>query len=153
MEGLQRVLRDHQFFAGIDPTIIEFLAGCAANRRFTPGDFLFREGEDANAMFLLRHGRVTLESHSPGYGTTSLMTLEAGDVFGWSWLFPPYLWRLDARAVEPVLALAFDGKCLRAKCEADNHVGYELLKRLLGETGRQIERAHLQLMDMYRLHP
>lgn len=153
MEGLQRVLRDHPFFAGIEPAITEFLAGCAANMRFAPGDFLFREGEDANAMFLLRSGRVAMESHTPGCGTTSLMTLEAGDVFGWSWLFPPYVWRLDARAVEPVLALAFDGKCLRAKCEADHHVGYELLKRLLGEVGRQIERAHLQLIDMYRIHP
>lgn len=153
METLERVLREHPFFDGIEPRTVAFLTGCAANVRFAPGDFLFREGESANAMFLLRAGRVAMEAHTPGSGTTSLLTLEAGDVFGWSWLYPPYVWRLDARAVEPVRALAFDGKCLRAKCEADHDVGYELLKRLLREIERHIERAHLQLIDMYRIHP
>ena len=41
------------------------------------------------------------------------MTLHDEDVLGWSWLFPPYRWHLDARALAPVRALGFDGACLR----------------------------------------
>lgn len=153
METLERILHEHPFFEGIEPRIVAFLTGCAANVRFARGDFLFREGDPADALFLLRSGRVAMETHTPGRGETSIVTLESGDVFGWAWLYPPYRWRLDARAVEPVRALTFDGNCLREKCEADHDVGYELLKRLLREIDRHIERAHLQLLDMYRAHP
>ena len=50
-------------------------------------------------------------------------------MIGYSWLFPPYRWRFDARAVEPVRALALDGQCLRGKCDEDPVLGYELMKR------------------------
>ena len=57
-------------------------------------------------------------------------TIDAGEVVGWSWLFPPYRWHFDARAVDAdVRAIAFDGACLRGKCEDDPALGYELMKR------------------------
>jgi hypothetical protein len=49
-----------------------------------------------------------------------------GDIFGFA-----VGRHFDARAVEPVRAFALDGNCLRAKCEADQHFGYELVKRFL----------------------
>ena len=48
---------------------------------------------------------------------------------GWSWLFPPYRWHFDARALDMVRAVAFDGACLRGKCDDDHTLGYELLGR------------------------
>ena len=39
----------------------------------------------------------------------TIETIEAGEVLGWSWLFPPYRWHFDARALAPVRATAFDG--------------------------------------------
>ena len=61
--------------------------------------------------------------------TLVIETLHAGDVLGWSWLFPPYRIRYDARAMEEVHAIAFDGACLRQKCDADHDLGYELMRR------------------------
>ena len=61
-----------------------------------------------------------------------IQTLGEDDVIGYSWLFPPYRWRFDARAVEPLRALALDGQCLRGKCDDDPVLGYELMKRFAG---------------------
>jgi len=44
-----------------------------------------------------------------------LYTVEPGDVVGWTWLFPPYRWKFDLRAVEEVHAISFDGECQNAK--------------------------------------
>jgi CRP-like cAMP-binding protein len=77
------------------------------------------------------------------------MTLGPGDILGWSWLFPPYVWKFDARAREAVRATAFDGACLRKKCDADPAMGYELMKRLAHLVSKRLEATRLQLLDLY----
>ncbi len=153
METLERLLREHPFLKTMEDRHLEFMTGCAANVRFAAGQFLFKEGDPADAAYLVREGRVALEIHAPGRGSTLIATIEGGQVFGWSWLFPPYRWHFEARAVEPVRAITFKGDCLRSKCEADHDLGYELLKRLLQEIDRNLERIHLQLLDVYRANP
>ena len=153
METLERVLREHPFLEGMEHRHLEFITGCAANVRFAAGEFLFKEGDPADLAYLLREGRVALEIHVPGRGSTPIATVESGQVFGWSWLYPPYRWRFDARAVEPVRAITFQGDCLRKKLEADHDLGYELLKRFLREIEHNLQRIHFQLLDVYRAHP
>jgi CRP/FNR family transcriptional regulator, cyclic AMP receptor protein len=153
METLERLLREHPFLSTMEERHLAFMTGCAANVRFAAGRFLFKEGDPANAAYLLREGRVALEVHAPERGSTLIATIEAGRVFGWSWLFAPYRWNFDARAVEPVRAITFDGNCLRSKCEADHDLGYELLKRFLQEIDRNLARVQLQLLDVYRANP
>jgi hypothetical protein len=55
----------------------------------------------------------------------------------------------DARALELVRATAFDGACIRAKCEADPRLGYELLKRFAQIIGQRLQATRLQLLDVY----
>lgn len=150
MESLERLLAEHAFLRDLSPEHIAFLTGCARNVRHEAGAYLIREGEDAGAMYLLREGRVALEIASPGRETAVVETLGPGDVLGWSWLFPPYRWHLDGRAVEPVRALAFDGACLRAKMESDPALGYRIATRLLYQTHQRLERLRLQQLDVYR---
>jgi len=70
-------------------------------------------------------------------------------MLGWSWLVPPYRWRFGARAVEPVRVIAIDPKCLRAKCEKNPHLGYELLKRTVEIMGQRLEASRFRMLDLY----
>jgi CRP/FNR family transcriptional regulator, cyclic AMP receptor protein len=150
MEDLSRLLREHPFVHGLDDEKIQFLTGCAANARFAADEYLLREGAEADAAFLIRGGRVVLEINVPGRGVKQIQTVEEGEILGWSWLFPPYRWQFDARALSPVRAFKFDGACLRTKCEADHDLGYEIVKRLLYQVHQRLARTHLQLLDVYR---
>jgi CRP/FNR family cyclic AMP-dependent transcriptional regulator len=150
VENLARLLKEHPFLAGLEQRHLEFLIGCASNVRFAADEFLCKEGQESDASYLVRSGRVTLEISVPGRGPAQLQTIEAGEVLGWSWLYPPYRWQFDARAVEPVRALRLDGNCLRAKCEGDHDLGYELVKRFLYQVHTRLERTRLQLLDIYR---
>jgi CRP/FNR family transcriptional regulator, cyclic AMP receptor protein len=150
VENLARLLKEHPFLRGIQQRHLEFLTGCAANVRYGAGEFVFKEGQESNAAYLLREGRIALEIAVPGRGPAELQTVEAGEVLGWSWLYPPFRWQFDARAVEPVRAFALDGNCLRAKCEADHDLGYELVKRFLYQVHLRLERTRMQLLDIYR---
>ncbi len=125
------------------------IVGCAANVRFEAGEYIFREGEDANQFYIIRHGKVALELFTPERGVLTIQTLGAGDVLGWSWLFPPYRWRFDARALELTRAIALDGTCLRNKCDEDHNLGYELVKRFAQIIIERLQATRLQLLDVY----
>lgn len=153
METLQPILREHPFLHGLEEKHLEFLTGCASNLRFKAQEFLCREGEEASAAYLLRSGRVALEVDIPGQGSVEIQTVEEGEVLGFAWLFPPYRWQFDGRAVEPVRAIAFDGKCLREKCEEDHDLGYQMVKRFLQQINQRLDKARFQMLDVYRKHP
>jgi CRP/FNR family cyclic AMP-dependent transcriptional regulator len=150
MEDLERLLREHRFLEGLAPDQIRFLVSCVTNRRFRAGEFLMREGEAAERFYLLRHGRVALEIHVPGKGPIVMETLGPGNVLGLSWLEPPYRTQLDARACEDVVALSFDGDCLRGKMDADHDLGYVIARRLLEHVCDRLERVRLQRLDVYK---
>jgi CRP/FNR family cyclic AMP-dependent transcriptional regulator len=148
-ENLERIIAEHPFAKDLDPRYFDLLVGCARNVRFEAGEFLFREGDEANQFYLIRHGVVALEVYAGVAGQVNVMTIGEGEVLGWSWLFAPYRWKFDARAVELTRAIALDGKCLRTKCEADHDLGYELLKRFAYMVEQRLDATRLQLLDVY----
>lgn len=100
MQTLESILAQHPFFQGLDPSYGKLLSECAANEHFAAGVNLFREGDAADQFYLIRHGSVALQVFIPGRGRITIETIEAGNVLGWSWLFPPYRWHFDAQALE-----------------------------------------------------
>jgi CRP/FNR family cyclic AMP-dependent transcriptional regulator len=149
-ESLEPLLAEHPFLQGMKESYLQIINACAKNVRFDAGDLVFREGEDADQFYLIRHGRIALETFIPPRGSSHLLTFGAGDVLGWSWLVPPYKWRFDARATEATRAFALDGKCMRDKCDEDPKLGCELLKRIAEIIAQRLHATRLLLLDGYR---
>jgi CRP/FNR family transcriptional regulator, cyclic AMP receptor protein len=123
--------------------------GCASNVRFNPGEFIFRAGQEANHFYVVRSGRVSVETFAPQRGAITIETVGDGELLGWSWLIPPFEWHFDARALNLTRAVALDARCLRNKCDADTALGYELLKRFSQVMEQRLEATRLQLLDLY----
>jgi CRP/FNR family transcriptional regulator, cyclic AMP receptor protein len=153
MQTIEELLGGHPFFAGLDADVMRLLAGCASNVHFAAGKFIFGEGEEASRFYVIRHGRVALELHSPARGPLVIDSIDQGDVLGWSWLIPPYRSFCDARAVTPVSATALDGACLRGKCEANPELGYQLLKRVSAVMYQRLQSTRVRLLDLYGKEP
>jgi CRP-like cAMP-binding protein len=149
IEGLDRLLEEHPFFKGLDEAVRQVVAGCAANERYDAGAYVFREGEPADKFYLIRHGAVALELHTPGREPIVVDTVDDGEILGWSWIVPPYRWAFDARVVQLTRAVSLDAKCLRTKMEADPALGFELLKRVIPVMAQRLAHTRLQLIDMY----
>ena len=112
---------------------------------FAPGQLLFKTGDPANRFYLIEQGRVVLDMTSPDRGGP-LQVLGEGDVLGWSWLFEPYLWHLDARSLMPTRAIFFYGTWLRERCESDHDFGFELMKRVSRVVLQRLHATREQLM-------
>jgi len=149
VDGLGKLLKEHPFFADWSDDYRELLAGCAMNHRFDAGDYVAREGQPADKFYLIRHGSVVLEYPVPGNEPLLIETLHEGEVFGWSWLVPPYQWSFDVRAMELCRMVSMDATCLRGKCEADHSLGYELFKRFLPIISERMQASRIRLLDLY----
>ena len=143
MKSLATLIAEHPFLAGMRPAHLDVLADCAMQTEFAQGQLIFREGDLANRFYLIQQGRVALESRGDER-TVLVQTLGAGDVLGWSWLFPPYYWHFDARTVAPTKAIFFYGTRLRTQCEEDHEFGYELIKRMAEVMIRRLQATRLQ---------
>ena len=149
MKTVADLIRAHPFLHDLDDAAVALIAGCGSNTVFTAGDYVFREGNQADYFYLLRSGRVCLETFVPGKGPVGFCTLREGNILGVSWLIPPYRSRFDARVMETARAIAFDAECLRGKCEADHHLGYALMKRFIPIVVDRLQTARLQALDVY----
>jgi CRP-like cAMP-binding protein len=152
IEGLGRIVGEHGLFAGLDKEFLELVAGCARNVRFRAGEYLYREGDEANEIYLIRQGHVAKELSAPGRGRMTYRTVGPDSVVGLSWLVPPYRWTYDARAQDDVRAISLDATCLRAKCDADPALGYEVMKRFMPAIVARLHDTRLQLLDVYAIH-
>lgn len=147
--GLEEIVGGHAMFAGLGKEFLELVTGCAKNVRFRSGEYLYREGDDANEIFLIRDGHVAQELGAPGQGRMTYQTIGPDGVVGLSFLVPPYRWSYDARAQDDVRAISLDATCLRNKCEAEPALGYEVMKRFMPTVIDRLHDTRLQLLDVY----
>jgi CRP-like cAMP-binding protein len=129
MEPLESPLAHHTFLTGLDRRYLRQLAGLASHKTFKAQQKIFDEGGQANEFYLISKGKVAIETALLGCDALQIQTLGEGEVLGWSWLLPPYQWHYSARAIEPTKVIALDGVALRALCEKDHDLGYEMMKR------------------------
>jgi CRP/FNR family transcriptional regulator, cyclic AMP receptor protein len=147
---LEKVVAAHPFACGLSEHHIRLLADAAMRTQFEPDQIIFREGEQANRFYLLEHGSVALEANVVSGQTVVIDTISDGDLIGWSWLFPPYIWHFTARAIAPSAAIFFYGTVLREYCEKDHTLGFELLKRMSEVMTRRLQLARRKLLENYR---
>lgn len=149
MQTIRDLLAEQPLLADLPAGDHDLIAGCGQNVHVSAGRHLFREGEPADVFYLVRSGRVAIEVARSAGQPLVVSTAGPGSLVGWSWLFPPYRWHLDARAVDEVSAIALDGACLRGKCESDNALGYRLMQRFAQLAVDHLQAARLQLLDLY----
>ena len=149
MQTIAELTAQAHDFAGLDPRHLDLISGCGRTAHFAAGDRVFRTGDPADEFYLVRHGTVALELYAAGHQPLTIETLHDGEIAGFSWLFEPYQWMFDARAVADTSAIAFDAVCLRGKCDADHELGYQLMRRFAGISLSRLQATRLQLLDVY----
>jgi len=147
-ETLVTLLQKHPFVGEFQPQHIEKLSALAKEVQFERDQVIFHEGDECHDFYLIVKGRVALEIEAPGH-TFRVQTLHEGDELGWSAILMGRGKHFQARALQPVDALAFDGAALLDACRADPAFGFALMYRMLGVVSERLQATRLQVLDMY----
>jgi CRP/FNR family cyclic AMP-dependent transcriptional regulator len=143
---IEKRLAAHPFLKGMSPHHFELLALCAMPTEFDAGQIVLREGEPATGFYLIESGTVVLEGKTDDGKTVVIDRISAGEPLGWSWLFPPYLWSFDARAIEHCTAICLSGLLLRQHRDDDLTLSQELHKRVCEVMVRRLQAARNRLI-------
>ena len=149
MPDVEILLREHPFCKAFWPDHLARLAAMASEACFHPGELIFHEGDHSSLLYLLVSGRVALEVVDPGR-PVRVGTLHSGEVLGWSSLTSSDDKQFQARALEEVHALAFDGTRLRHACEEDCGFGFVLTRAALAVTAERLHTIRTDLLEVYR---
>jgi CRP/FNR family transcriptional regulator, cyclic AMP receptor protein len=136
----------HPFLHGLSRDHLAVLADAAGDVTFPAQRRLFEDGGSATRFWLLQSGHVVLDLHVPGQGRMKIETIGMGELLGWSWLFPPYRWAFGAVTASPVEAFEFDARAVRACCESDPVLGYELTTRLAYVVAKRLQATRVRLI-------
>ncbi len=121
----------------------------ARTESFPAGVYLLREGQRSTDLGVVLEGRIALRMHVPGRPDATIMTLDRGDVFGWSAaLAEPSTSSVVTLGPTRVVLLDQDG--LLELLATDSDVAAILYRRLLRTVARRLVATRLQLLDLYR---
>ncbi len=150
MPNLEQRLAKHPFLKGVPSDNIRLLAEDATPMVFKPGEMLFRRGKKANYLFLIEKGIVLVGLlKSQTGGPLTITKVGKGGSLGWSWAFPPFIWKFDAKAKTRVEVLALEGKPVLAKMGRYPLLGYELMSHLAFSLSQGLEATRHQLVKVY----
>ncbi|MFJ1530951.1 cyclic nucleotide-binding domain-containing protein [Streptomyces mirabilis] len=116
---------------------------------FDAGSRLFEEGRRADRFCIVRTGTVALDLYVPGRRPAVIESLGHGELVGWSWHFPPYLWQLGAEAMSPVRAWEFDAEAVRAMCAEDAEFGRAIAVWVGRVVAQRLHASRVRLLDLY----
>ena len=137
----------HEFFYEFSDDVLKFLCECSSSREIKKGQFLFRQGENADKFYVVRSGRISIQMPAIMGPTLEIQTLGKDQVLGWSWLISPYKWNFQTRAEEDSELLQFDGIAILARCEQEPKFGYELLKKFAALMSVGLNAARQKMME------
>lgn len=146
---LRSYLAQHPFFAGLNEQQLDLVASLSTSARYGTQQRVFKSDTDASQFYVLREGKVGVEVPAVAGEPLRIQTVGNGGVLGWSWLIPPYRWLFDARALAPSEIIQLDGARLRAECEKDPRLGYELMKRFAALMAERLNASRLAAIRHY----
>jgi CRP-like cAMP-binding protein len=143
------MLNNTWFGSDLSPQTQERLARLGVVREFAADSIVLHEGDDATPMGILISGRLALRTLVPERGPVTILSVEPGDIFGWSALLAGTQAQSTVVATEKSRALVIEGAPLRAALKEDHALAASLYPRVLQAVARRLRATRLQLLDLF----
>lgn len=143
-------LRRFSLFAGLDPAWFKDIAMVGEEVKLAQGEWLFHEGDDADALYLVLNGSVELKIDLDVQSSrqADISTVSAGEVLGWSALVEPEVYTLGAVAASDVQLVRLDAAGLRKLMEQNYEFGFHLMRQLAKVLGQRLTNLRVQFVSL-----
>ncbi len=149
-QPLCALLTQTWFAADMPADVCQRLAAIGEIREYPVGTTVLQEGTPCLSLAVVLSGRIALRLALPGVGDETILTVDEGDVFGWSALLPDWLATSTCVTIAPTTVLQFEREQLTAMLATDCDLAAAIYPRLLVAVARRLEATRLQLLDLYR---
>ena len=132
-------LRALFLFADLSVRELKIVQGLLHERDYLAGEVIFDEGEEGNALYIVRTGRVLICRQ--GRPASAIAELEPGNFFGDLALLDSAPRAAQARALEPSRLAVFFGSDFLALLETEAKLANKILLRLSRHLGQRLRAS------------
>ena len=143
----RELLRSIELFEDLDDEKLDQIIQASDARDLVRGDVVFAEGSDADALYIVRTGRIAISNKSFDGRESMVALMERGDLFGEMSLFDGLGRSAEARALEPSTVVAIPYAPLQVLWE--DHP--RLLWRVIAMLSRRLRAMDEALADSFFL--
>jgi CRP/FNR family cyclic AMP-dependent transcriptional regulator len=123
-------LRQFKIFGELDLADLETVAQISHVRKFDADEQIMQEGAPADDLFLFVKGAAAVKVLSPEGQQVLIDDLGPGELVGWGAVMEPHVYAASAWAGEPSELIVIPGRDLRALCDTNKRIGYQVVKGL-----------------------
>lgn len=149
IQQLQEHLQQLRFTSGLSAEELRQLAAISRFQDYARNATIFTEGTAHRDLYIILSGRVEICMTIPARGCLPVLTLEEGDLVGWSSFLKQGEMTATVAAVEETCLIAIDADALAALCDEDHDIGYQMMRRVALALSQRLVASRLQVLDMY----
>lgn len=124
------------------------LLSLARSERFNSGDFLFREGDDSESIYIIFSGRVEISSRTDNLDKISFPTVINGTVLGEIAFFDGKPRTASVRAIDNIEAIVIDKECFTEIERFHPKLAIKLLKEIIRITAERLRWTDQMLKEL-----
>lgn len=122
----QTALRGHTLFQMLHPEQLKVISDAAEEIALLPGSSVYRHGDRADHLYVVREGAVALRGNWVGGVGLHVDEVGPGEIFGACICFGSERYALDAQCEQPTKLLRIRADALKRLLDHDLQLGYAL---------------------------
>jgi len=147
------VIKENHVFQSLNGEQWQKIAAISEEKTYPAGQVIFREGEQAKALYILEEGKVLLEMRIAPYPertpvpTATIQVVTQGELFGWSALVAPHVLTSSGITASKCQVILINGEQLMEMMDSDPVMGYEVMTRLAETIAGRLKHSREMLMS------
>lgn len=140
-------LRKIGFFDKFTPKQLETVVSMSSIKEFKVKDILFEQYDELSELYILLEGTLSLGISISKEKRIHLGTIEEGQLFSWSAVFPPFISTAWVMAITPARVVAINAKKLNEEIDSDCDFGLKTLWEIAITLSHRLSDTRFQLMN------
>ncbi len=120
---------------------------------FDENEMVFKQGQNADRLYLLKKGKVLLEQRVTDKLTISTSSIKPGYSFGWSSMLENDIYTSNAICTEPCQIYSFKNFKIKKIMDEDHSLGFIISQRLMHVIKKRYDVRTKQLTKSIKSHP
>ena len=139
--------KEIKFFEKYTEEQLQKIAAVSSVKEFRVKEIIFEQYDELKEIYVLLQGSLSLGISLPKDKRIHLGTIEEGQLFSWSAIFPPYISTAWVMAVTPAKVIAIDARKLNAEIEKDCDFGFKTMSKIAQTISHRLSDTRFQLMN------
>ena len=146
-------LRKNIIFEYLTDEMLNELSAITIVIKAKKGDLIYREGDPAQNVYMLKSGKVLLEQKISPTISVTVNSIDPGESFGWAFLLDKGSNNLTATCSEDSEIYVINRDMVRTLMNRDHTMGYMMMQHLSALLKHRLDQRTHQFLKTVKSHP